>query len=102
MHMESFPSHPVIPTNGMVNDLLNTFVHAQGGTCAQIVPFLVVFFENISDVLTSKNPLVPFSAEKCAQFIKLIKPYRKEPVDGNIIYIIARLNGFMGAFAANV
>lgn len=34
MHVEFYPSHARIPTNGVVDDLLSTLAHAQGGTSA--------------------------------------------------------------------
>ena len=33
-HVEFHPSHAEIPTNGVVDDLLNTLAHAQGGAFA--------------------------------------------------------------------
>ena len=35
LHVEFYPSHPGIPTGGMVDDILRTLTHAQGGTCVR-------------------------------------------------------------------
>ena len=42
-HVEFFPSHAGIPTDGVVDDVLNTLVHAQGGTCMRNDLAIVVF-----------------------------------------------------------
>ena len=99
-HVEFFPSHAGIPMNGAVDLLLNTLVHAQGGTCIRNGFPILVFLKQISDALTSTVSTFPYSAEESARFTKLIKPYRGKEVDGHITCVIARLNSFIGASAA--
>jgi hypothetical protein len=65
--------------DGVVDNLLNTLVHAQG------------------DALTSNVSTFPYSAEESARFTKLIRPYQGKQMDGHIICVVARLNSFIGA-----
>lgn len=98
-HVEFYPSHDGIPTNGVVDLLLNTLMHAQGGTCIRNGSPLLVFLKQISDALTSTVSTFPYSAEESARFTKLIKPYQGRELDGHIICVIARLNSFIGPSA---
>jgi hypothetical protein len=81
-HVEFYPSHTGIPTNGVVDSLLNTLAHAQG------------------DALTSNVSTFPYSAKESARFTKLIRAYQGKEMDGHIICVIARLNSFIGASTA--
>jgi hypothetical protein len=78
-HVEFYPSHAGIPTNGVVDNVLNTLAHAQG------------------DALTSSVSTFPYSAEECARFAKLIRPYQGKEIDGHIICVIARLSSFIAS-----
>jgi len=78
-HVEFYPSHAGIPTNGIVDNLLNTLVHAQG------------------DALTSNVSTFPYSAEESARFTKLVKPYQGKQLDGHIICVVARLSSFIAS-----
>jgi hypothetical protein len=44
-HVEFYPSHAGIPMNGVVDGLLNTLVHAQGGPWIRNDSLIVHFFE---------------------------------------------------------
>jgi hypothetical protein len=44
-HVEFYPSHRGIPTDGVVDNLLNTLAHAQGGACATLFRPGSPFFE---------------------------------------------------------
>ena len=99
-HVEFYPSHAGIPMNGVVDLLLNTLVHAQGGMCIRNDSPVFIVLKPISDALTSSVSTFPYSAEESARFLKLIKPYQSKRMDGHIVCIIARLNSFIGAFAA--
>lgn len=98
-HVEFYPSHAGIPINGVVDLLLNTLVHAQGGMCTRNI-FGIRFLKPVSDALTSTVSTFPYSAEESARFAKLIKPYKGKEMDGHIICVVARLNSFIGASAA--
>lgn len=101
LHVEYYPSHAGVLTDGVVDDLLNTFAHAQGGTCVRNnLAGDRRFLKRISDALTSNVSTFPYSAEESARFMKLIKPYRGKSLDGRLICVVARLNSFIGAFAA--
>ena len=99
-HVEFYPSHAGIPMDGVVDLLLNTLVHAQGGSCTRNDSLILVFLKPAPDALTSSVSTFPYSAEESARFAKLIKPYQGKQVDGLIICVIARLNSFIGASAA--
>jgi hypothetical protein len=86
--------------NGVVDLLLNTLMHAQGGSCIQNLSLIFVFLKPISDALTSNVSTFPYSAEESARFTKLIKPYQGKEMDGHIICVIARLNSFIGTSTA--
>lgn len=66
--------------------------------CETIPSATVVFFKTISDALTSSGSSFPFSAEECARYTKMIKPYRSEPMNDQILCIVARLNSSIGTF----
>lgn len=80
LHVEFFPCHTGIPTDGVVDRLLSTLTHAQG------------------DALTSDVSTFPYSAEESARFIKLLKPYRGKQIDGHVLCIVARLNSFIASY----
>jgi hypothetical protein len=42
-HVEFYPCHAGIPTNGIIDNLLNTLAHAQGGTCMRNTSVIAVF-----------------------------------------------------------
>ena len=86
--------------SGVVDLLLSTLAHAQGGACIRNDFPIPLFLKPISDALTSTVSTFPYSAEESARFTKLIKPYRGKEVDGHITCVIARLNSFIGASAA--
>lgn len=86
--------------NGVVDLLMNTLVHAQGGPCIRNHPPVCVFLKLISDALTSNVSTFPYSAEESARFAKLIKPYQGKQMDGHVVCVIARLNSFLGASTA--
>jgi len=56
--------------------------------------------KQISDALTSNVSTFPYSAQESAQFAKLIRPYQGKEMDGHVICVVARLNSFIGVFAA--
>jgi hypothetical protein len=58
------------------------------------------FLKPVPDALTSSVSTFPYSAEECARFAKLIRPYQGKEIDGHIICVIARLSSFIGAFTA--
>jgi hypothetical protein len=58
-HVEFYPSHAGIPMNGVVDGLLNTLVHAQGGTWIRNDFGDRRFLKPISDALTSTVSTFP-------------------------------------------
>jgi len=99
-HVEFYPSHTGIPMNGVIDNLLNTLVHAQGGVCMRNHSPIDVFLKPVPDALTSDVSTFPYSAEESARFAKLIRPYQGRQIDGNIICVVARLNSYLGASTA--
>ena len=100
LHVEFYPCHSGIPTNGIIDDLLNTLAHARGGTRIRNNFGVVVFLKRVLDALTSNVSTFPYSAEESARFTELIQPYQGKQVDGHVICVVARLNSFIGAFTA--
>ena len=56
------------------------------------------FLKPISDGLTSFDITFCYCPGKCAQFTKLVKPYRKLPIDGRVLCIVTRLNSHVATY----
>lgn len=72
-HLEYFPMHYDGLSLETVDDLISVFAHGQ------------------TDRMTSPTSTFPYSVDDCAKFVQILENARKQDMDGNLTWIVARL-----------